>query len=1327
MRARGLVLGGLVWLVVLVGVLAFGALGAQATVTHDLLSQIKEVPASSGVPSTGRLNGPRAMTVDGGDLYVADGPVGDGRVDKFDASSGVFVSQFEQVPSLSFLSQGIAVGHATGETEVYVGGDLAGTAEGAVAVFGPSGSLQKVWNGADTPEVGGVKGFGCFDCGAAPGDVAVDGSGSLADWAAGDVYVAAPQLGVVDVFKPKAGGGEEYVTQITEREAGVPLSETFGVAVDPSDGDVLVVDADGVDVFEPTVLNHYALVRRLSETRAGSPFRRVEGVAVDGGAGDIYVVDTGPRAIDQFSSAGVYLGGVTGTTAGPFNPSIQVSLAVDPSTHDVYIGDGQPNAELVDVFGPSLVVPDVATGPVSALEPASVTLNGTVNPDNAGAVTCQFDWGTSPSLGGVAPCSQGVPDGGAGVAVQAGLSGLEPDTTYYYQLRASNAQGTNPNGTNPAEESQTQELTTSGPGFHSESVSAVTADSATLHATIDPHNAATTYYFQYGTSSGYGADVPTAPGAGIGAGEGDVEVAQRVQGLRAGTVYHYRVVALSEVSAGHVQEFDGPDGTFTAQVVGGEGALPDGREWELVSPPNKEGQLIYPLSEFGLVQAAADGSGIAYQASGPTEAEPQGNSNSVQVLSTRGSGGWRSLDIASANSGATGTDLGGPEFRFFSSDLSLAVTQPKGLFTPSLSAEASERTAYLRTDYLGGGAGDLCVSSCLHPLVTGAAGYANVPPGTVFGGQHIYDEGPEFVGATPDLSHVVLSSNVALTRTPVPGEGQFQSLYEWVAGKLTLVSVLPESEGGKPVSPAEFGQGGYGARGAISGDGSRIFWQTTETKGLYMRDVVRGESVRLDAVQGGSGEGPASPKFQFASQDGSKVFFTDQERLTSDAGALEGKPDLYECVIEMVGGALGCGLHDLTPLGAGEEPADVRGGVLGVSEDGSRVYFVADGVLAPGAVAGPNLYVSHFDGAGWEKPRLVAVLSAEDLPDWNEILGRQTARVSSDGEWLAFMSQRSLTGYDNLDAVTGRPDEEVYLYHASGGGSLVCASCDPTGARPVGVEAGKLFVGLANRDRVEWGPSTGLAASVPGWTVAYLGGGLPAWYQSRYLSDSGRLFFDSGDALVPQDVNGTEDVYEYEPVGVPAGGPGACVASGVTFSEASGGCVGLISSGTSPEESVFLDASATGGRDSEGQEGGGDVFFLTTARLASQDVDTSLDIYDAHECSAASPCLPPPPAASQPCSTGDGCKPPLASQPEIFGSPASQAFSGAGDLPAPAAAKGVVKARSLTRAQKLAGALKACHTKRSHRKRAVCEALARRRYAAKASGRTVNARKRGGR
>jgi hypothetical protein len=42
-------------------------------------------------------------------------------------------------------------------------------------------------------------------------------------------------------------------------------------------------------------------------------------------------------------------------------------------------------------------------------------------------------------------------------------------------------------------------------------------------------------------------------------------------------------------------------------------------------------------------------------------------------------------------------------------------------------------------------------------------------------------------------------------------------------------------------------------------------------------------------------------------------------------------------------------------------------------------------------------------------------------------------------------------------------------------------------------------------------------------------------YQSRRLSDGGRVFFNSDDGLVPQDVNGMEDVYEWEREGVGRG------------------------------------------------------------------------------------------------------------------------------------------------------------------------------------------------
>ena len=275
----------------------------------------------------------------------------------------------------------------------------------------------------------------------------------------------------------------------------------------------------------------------------------------------------------------------------------------------------------------------------------------------------------------------------------------------------------------------------------------------------------------------------------------------------------------------------------------------------------------------------------------------------------------------------------------------------------------------------------------------------------------------------------------------------------------------------------------------------------------------------------------------------------------------------------------------------------------------------------------------------------MAVLSAEDQPDWGRSEGyleNLTARVSPDGRWLAFMSERSLTGYDNRDAVSGEPDEEVFLYHAAaegGGGRLVCASCNPTGARPHGVQYARsderynlpLAGGTGVWDSTQW-----LAANVPGWT-SYKSE--HALYQSRYLSDGGRLFFNSSDDLVPQATNSAEDVYEYEPPG-----EGSCSAASATFAEASDGCVGLISSGTSKEESAFLDAS----------ESGDDVFFLTYARLSTRDTDTALDVYDARVGGGESE--PPKPVQCE----GDACQSPVAAPEDL--TPGSLIYSGPGDL-----------------------------------------------------------------
>lgn len=314
-----------------------------------------------------------------------------------------------------------------------------------------------------------------------------------------------------------------------------------------------------------------------------------------------------------------------------------------------------------------------------------------------------------------------------------------------------------------------------------------------------------------------------------------------------------------------------------------------------------------------------------------------------------------------------------------------------------------------------------------------------------------------------------------------------------------------------------------------------------------------------------------------------------------------------------------------------------------VSRDGCYVYFNSESTLAPGATGPDPLYVSHDESGQWTNT-FISSFSGRP-PTWGH--GEE---LSPNGRYLAFMSEASLTGYDNEDVTSGnageRMDEEVFLYDAATN-HLVCASCNPTGARPVGVHD----ISIASVDNLqvdgaeEWNGHW-LAASLPNWAKAVSGIGGQAGrgqfptpiYQPRYVFDEGRLFFDSADALTPQHVDGLENVYEYEPPGVNC--------------SKSAGCVSLISSGTGSQESVLVDSSVSGD----------DVFFMTSSRLASQDYDNNYDMYDARVCSASMPCLAPVAVASPPCETGDACKAAPTPQPAIFGAPPSATFVGTGNV-----------------------------------------------------------------
>jgi hypothetical protein len=1174
------------------------------------------------------------------------------------------------------LEGGVAVNGETGEFYV--------SDSAVVDVFAPTGEFLGQIKGPETPCMAGEP--GCANpgtdapCKAAEAGCVVLFTGTVGlafDQNTHELYVGndSQTVGVsdvVDVFAMEAGGVSKFKSRLGAGE----LSRGGGPSVAVAESGLLegtVYVGERIPSGSRVYVFGQLGTLEASWTGAKTPAKSfgVQGlsVAIDPSTGNLFVFDGGHGIVDEFPGSVAEekpLGTVKGTPTGPggllvpFN--VRSEVAVVPASGDLYVG----NESVVDQFGRDLTIPDVEVGPspTFTIEPAthtwSATLNGRVDPDAAGPATCEFEYGTSTSYGRHAKCSGPIGEGNSFSPVHSesgAITGLPPGTTYFYRLDATNDADKETNTGQGAEDEGS--FITPGPIIEQASASDVASSSATLNVTVNPNDAPTSVHFEYGrcssltTCSSSAFESSTAPEA-IGSADSPVAVEPHVQVLEAGAVYHYRAVVSSEIAAGVSEEFyGGEEGSFTTQSPG-TFSLPDARQWEMVSPPAKEGALVQPPGEpWGVTQAAAQGTAMTWLANVPTEPGVVGYANSQQVLSTRApGGGWSSVDLASPHNGAVSVSVeAGQEYRFFNEDLTEGILQPFGPFQPCHNGEgaaqpcftpaASEQTAFVRD--LTTGLYTPLVTGCLgngQPCEPQIAERANVPEGTVFGrtghleGLSCPPEkfcGPYFDGASPDAKHIVFHSLQALKSDPAPEECN-GGLYEWnteapPASQLQRVSILPDNGGFTCTASLgvreKLTHDGANARHAVSDDGSRVFW-TRESGGLYMRDVARGETIAI---------GPAGTEFQTASSDGSRVFFT--------AGG-----SLFECEIPEA--------PTCAPVLLGEAPRN-SGSVIGSSVDGSYVYWVAGNL---------DLYMDH-DVAGVWKRTLVAALSSEDLPDWAQgspQLEQLSARVSPGGEWLAFMSERELTGYDNRDAASGHHDEEVYLYHAATG-ALSCASCDPTGARPVGSETGLEghTIGLVDNTRYEgWEPSTWLAADVPGW-VAFEG--TIARYQPRYLSNEGRLFFGSDSALVPKDINGTWDVYEYEPVGVasctPEAGSGSVVfkpARGFEGEDGSGeegaGCVGLLSSGESGQESVFLDAS----------ESGGDVFFMTTSQLAKQDFDHAYDVYDAHECSSGSPCPPQLPGASPECTTAEACRAASAPPPGIYGAPPSATFNGLGNL-----------------------------------------------------------------
>jgi hypothetical protein len=704
--------------------------------------------------------------------------------------------------------------------------------------------------------------------------------------------------------------------------------------------------------------------------------------------------------------------------------------------------------------------------------------------------------------------------------------------------------------------------------------------------------------------------------------------------------------------------------------------LPDCRAFELVSPADKGGSDV--LANSSRTRVAVDGGAVQFSSLGAFgDAVGTGISTDFMAVRSGGSGagsnGWVAHAITPPQEPLSfATDVGGLDPFYegeFSPDLSRGVFRAFSLLSPAPNVSDVENL-YLRSDLRSPGAGSYqLLSDSLSPL-----GPETVPYFT------LTQTAPRFAGASADFGHVLFESGYKLTNDNVAELPLFPKLYEWDHGVVRYAGILPDGSAA-PYSIA--GPGAFKGHKAytphvISTDGSKIFFtvptRPSEQSGtLYMRldhetTVQLNASERTDCGISKSGETPRVPpactgapepdpngaqpaRYWDASSNGSRVFFTTSEALTDDAPVnSETKLYMYDTTKPDTDP------HNLTLLSVDSEPADGADvhGVMGASEDGHYVYFIAIGQLVAGLPSPDNgkgqygVYLWH-DG-------VVSYVGGILGPDTNldastdVVYDPSESRVTPDGKHLLFMSRNSddLGGYDQgncgsmtvIDPLYGCL--ELYVYSADDG-KLSCASCNPSGARAEG------------------------NASTQTYTH---GGGLTS-VVSRAISDDGRrVFFTSGDALVPQDTDGKLDVYEYD---VPTG------------------TVYLLSSGSDPSDSFFMGASGNGE----------DAFILTRQRLVGWDTDGAYDLYDVRVGGG----FPEPATAGSACVGGE-CQGPLGPPPSSPSFSSSLLTAGAGNA-SPVVSK---TPKSLSGARRLRGALRACraHRKRAGRRR--CEAGARRRF-----------------
>ena len=701
----------------------------------------------------------------------------------------------------------------------------------------------------------------------------------------------------------------------------------------------------------------------------------------------------------------------------------------------------------------------------------SATLNGTIRPEGLQYDECFFKWGpvSNPSEN-EAPCVGSVPPDSSAHPVGAELTGLGEGTEYRFTLFAK-----------PHEEGLQEGQELSFETFGPLSIDAVRASNAsqssvTLEADINPHGLDTSYRFEWGPTESYGHFAP-ASFESIGNGADPVQATARISGLSPASTYHFKVIAESE--AGEDESEDA-----TAETLNSCG-LPDNRCFELVSKRDA-GPFSIP-GEYGSAgaggvnfQAAPRGPGaLAYPVESGYPDATKGATTIYRGARNEAASEWGSTQLSppvigeNEKTGGTSSTSVSSAISWLSGDLSCGFTKSWRLLTE----DPAMRLAYEEG---------------------GANLYRINPNGTYTPVTYLAPENPDSVNYTPvagsqDCSKFVFES--AAHYPGIPSNGK-ENLYEWEEGQLRNAGWIPGPSGDVAVAAAAGGGGGFSrTEGDVSEDAVRIFFSAKRLvaghpgnsgevgkTGIFVREDG---TVTRDVSASETSTPDEGATYQWATPDGSKVFFTANHGLTGESSP--SGTDLYEYDLQT---------EALTDLSVTAETGGAQVyGVFGGSEDGTVVYFLAKGQL----VAGKGRTLAENESAETESIYRVTggtvsfVATIPAGPPTGVVMPR--SQVSPEGGYLAFESSANVTGYDSGGA------GEAYLYDADAGGEgkTLCASCRPDGEPPV-------RPGLINETA------------------------LPVGTGVRFLTVSGgqaKLFFYSNDALAPGAIEGQNNVYEW--------------------------------------------------------------------------------------------------------------------------------------------------------------------------------------------------------